>query len=188
MPNVNPRPANPGAKRFLVPALFVAGFVCLGLVGVGGTLAYLTASTSVPGSTVRSGTLALDINGAPSVDLGAWNPTPSLPDARSFTVTNTGDAPADVSPEVDVTSTAQIRNFTQLRLEPVANAADCHRGLSGGLAGPIMLFPTDGSVRLGPAETATICAIVSLDPTVPIGRSGESVAFTMTLTAIQAVN
>lgn len=176
------------ARRILTPTVIVAVCVALGIAGAGGTLAYLNASVAVPGATVSAGTLTLRINGAASVALGTWNPTPNAADAKAFMVSSTGDVPSQITSDINVTSTQALRNYVRLRVVQVANATACTSSLTGGTSGQITSFPAGALTSLDPNETQWLCAIVSLDSPVPIARAGESVAFSMTLTATQQVS
>jgi predicted ribosomally synthesized peptide with SipW-like signal peptide len=169
-----------------VPAAAVTGILVVALAGVAGTTAYLNANAVVPGATIKAGTFGLTIDGQVSTSLGTWTPTPAVPHARSFTVKNTGDAAATVTGQVAVTSSQAIRTYTRLRLTPVASSGACTNVVTGGVSGPVQSFPTTTTIMtLTPGQSRTLCAVVSLDQPVPIARSGESVSFTLTLTATQ---
>ncbi len=188
------RHAAPRARRVARPSrlLKTAGLlmitVLLGMVGIGGTLAYLRDAETVSGATVTAGTLTLQINGAPSTNLGAWTPTPATPSAKAFTVTSASHAPATVAAAINVTSTDQIRNFAQLRIVEVPNAAACTNAVTGGVTGSLMSFPASQLTHLTATETQWLCAVISLSSSTSIDRAGESISFNMVLTATQAVS
>lgn len=176
-------------RRYLQAAAVVSGVVLAALAGVGGTAAYLNASATVPGAKVSAGTLVLQINGATTAALGSWTPTPSTPQARALTITNAGDVPASVASQVTVTGTTlSLSTYTQLRLVTVVSAAACTSSVTGGASGAITAFPTTAVAHLDAGETKTLCAIVSLSSTAPIGSAGGTVSFTTTMTATQQVS
>lgn len=171
------------------PIGVLAGLLAVTLLGVGGTMAYLRATATVSGATIQAGDLQLRINGSTAVAHGDFAIAPNAPFAQAFTIGSVGHAPANASAAVNVTSTQALRTYTHLRLVEVANAAACTTALTGGVTGALMSFPATSTVtHLAAGETQWLCAIVRLEGPVPVARAGETVNFTLTFTATQAVS
>lgn len=173
-------------QRTLVTSILATGLaVLLGLSGAGGTYAWLSASGSTPGATVRSGTLALLINSSSSAVLGNWVVAPTKPVAKSFTVTNTGDAPAVLAAKITATTTPAITANATARVTPVANSAACVPGLSGA-AGALNGFTnTAGLGAVAAKATVTMCLEIGLATNTPLSVNGQTLNFTLNISGTQ---
>ena len=172
----------------LVSTLATGVAVTLGVASAGVTTAFLTASASAPGGTITAGTLELQINGAPSAALGAWEPTPNTPAVKSFTITNIGDATADLSAAIAVTAPAPaLTSHVTARLTPVANAAACVAGLAGTQA-PIRGYAATNVASVAAGASRVFCLEMAITPGAPSTVAGQSLAFTMTVSGLQSAS
>ncbi len=177
------RPVRPALRVPFRLSFLGAVLTVIALLGVGGTFAYLVDAAAVPGASVRAGSLDLLIDGQKAVVWSgpALTVAPSAPYAREFTVTNAGDVPTTVT--AAFTSTGALAAHARVRITGLAGAATCTAGATGGLEGPLAAFPTTGD-DLGPGADARYCLVLSLVDA-PISLAGQSLGFTMTLTATQ---
>ena len=167
---------------FRVPALG-ALLTVVALLGVGGTFAYLVDAAPVTGATVQAGSMDVLIDGQKSA---VWSGAslavaPSAPYARAFTVTNTGAVPATVT--ASFAGTGSLASYARVRITPLVGSATCTAAATGGLEGPIGAFPTTGDDLVAGA-TGRYCLVLSLVDA-PISLAGQSLGFTMTVTATQ---
>ncbi|GAA2241346.1 hypothetical protein GCM10010401_12630 [Rarobacter faecitabidus] len=175
--------------RKLAPATaLIAALILAAIAGVGGTFAYLNASTTVPGSTIQAGTLSLRINGSATASLGPWALAPNAGQAIAFNVTSGNDAHSTITAAVTVSSTQLIKDYANLRIVEVANAGACNTSLTGGVFGALTAFPATTLTHLTAGETQWLCAVMTLQNSVPIARAGESISFAVTLAATQAAS
>lgn len=174
--------------RTLVTSTLVTGLAAvLGLSGASGTYAFLNATGSAPGATIRSGTLTLAINLEGSGALGTWTPSPSIPEARTFTVTNTGDAPATLSGLIEDRKPDAMAPYSTARVTPVTSGTACKAGLTG-IQGPLVGYTTANLSTLAPGAKGTFCLEVGLLSNTPISLSGQEFDFTLTITGVQSAN
>lgn len=171
--------------RSLVASTLTTGLaVLIGVSGAGGTYAWLTASATAPGATVQAGTLTLQINGAASAALGTWEATPNTPQAKAFTITNTGNAPASLTGTIAATTTPALTPYATARLTNVASAAACVPGL-GGAQGVLNGYTTTAFDTIAVGATRTYCLEVGLAAGTPVSVSGQSLNFSLTITGTQ---
>lgn len=172
--------------RALVTSTLTTGLaVLIGVSGAGGTYAWLTASATAPGATVQAGTLTLQINGAASAALGTWEATPNTPQVKSFTITNTGNAPASLTGAIAATTTPALTPYATARLTNVANPAACVPGL-GGAQGALNGYTTAAFDTIAAGTTRTYCLEVGLAAGTPVSVSGQSLNFSLTVTGTQS--
>lgn len=177
------RPDRPARRVPFRVSLLGAVLTVIALLGVGGTFAYLIDAAAVPGATVRAGSLDLLVDGQKSVvwSGAALAVSPGAPYAREFTVANTGDVPTTVT--ATFTSTGALASYARVRITSLVGSATCTAAATGGLEGPIGAFPTTGDDLVAGA-TGRYCLVLSLVDA-PISLAGQSLGFTMTVTATQ---
>jgi hypothetical protein len=134
---------------------------------------------------VRSGTLTLLVNNSSSAALGDWAVAPSTPIAKSFTVTNTGNAATDVLAQIATTTNPTLASYATARVTPVANAAACVVGLSGA-QGPLNGYTSPAALStVAVGATQTLCLEVGLLANTPSSVSGQSLNFTLNINGAQ---
>jgi len=180
-----PRNARPRRRVSFRAPLVGAALTVFALLGVGGTYAFLVDVAEVPGATVRAGSLDVLIDGQKAVAWSGagWALAPNAPVAREFTVSNVGDAPSTVT--AAFASTGALAGHARVRIAPLTGSATCTAATVGGIEGPITAFPNTGD-NLAPNATARYCLVVSLVDA-PIALAGQSLGFTLTVTATQRV-
>lgn len=155
------------AKAIVVLAIAVT----LGLIGTGGTYAYLNASAPVtPGQTLTAGTAALTI-GAQPLNWTALAPGKSA--TGTFTITNTGNVPLVLSATIAANMTpATAKNpFTVW----VANSA-C----------PTSGVPTGNlNSTLAAGATTSACLAVTLPANAPANAHSVNAAIVATILGTQ---
>ncbi len=162
---------------------FVGAGVLLGLAGVGGTYSFLTAQITAPASVVKAGSLSLTVDGAQSAALAALQLAPNVWQLRSVTVMNTGDAPAALTASAAITSADPISADAVVRLTTVPFGSTC---VAGGVVPTAPLSGFSGGLgSLAPGERTVACLEVGLRPATPPDRSGQAIAFQLTITAQQ---
>jgi len=145
--------------------------VSIGLVGTGGTYAYLNSSvTATPGSTISSGTAALTV-GNQSLNWTALAPGKSV--TGTFTITNTGDVPLVLSAAIAATATGS--STTNPFAISVANSACPSSGVPTG---------TLNSTLAAGASTSA-CLVVTLPANAPSSAQSTNVAITATISGVQ---
>ncbi|WP_341952913.1 TasA family protein [Salinibacterium sp. TMP30] len=160
-----------GTSGVLKAAAVLAIAVSLGLVGTGGTYAYLNSSATVtPGSTVSAGTAALTV-GAEALNWTALAPGKSS--TGTFTITNTGDVPLVLSATIAATMTpaATANPFTIT----VANGACPASGVPTGTL----------NSTLAAGATSSACLVVTLPANAPANAQSASAAITATISGVQ---
>jgi len=159
------------AAGFMKAALVLVVAIGLGLVGTGGTYAYLNASVSAtPGTTLTAGTAALTVGG-PSLNWSALAPGDAV--AGTFTITNTGDVPLVLSAAITATMT------------PSSTANPFTISVSNG-ACPVSGLPTgtlNGTLAAG--ATTNACLVVALPTNAPANAQSASAAISATISGIQ---
>jgi hypothetical protein len=159
--------------------------VTIGVGGAGATHAWLSASAAAPGATVRAGTLTLQINGASSATLGGWEAAPDTPQAKAFTITNTGDAPAGIAGSILAPAVA-LAPYATARLTKVANQAACAPGL-GGAQGALSGYTIPAGFDTVPVGAAHwYCLEVGIAAGAPITVSGQSLTFVLIVNGTQS--
>jgi len=150
--------------------------VAIGLIGTGGTYAYLNASTTVaPGSTISAGTAALVVG---SQSLNWSNLAPGQSVTGTFSITNNGDVPLALSATSAVTITPASPS-TSLRADTfvvtVANGACPSSGV-----------PTTAlSGTLAKGATTNACLVVTLSVNAVSAAQSASAAITATISGVQ---
>ncbi|MGV8913148.1 MAG: TasA family protein [Rhodoglobus sp.] len=160
-----------GAFSIVKAAVILAITVSLGLVGTGGTYAYLNSSvTATPGSTVSAGTAALTV-GTQTLNWSALAPGKSV--TGTFTITNTGDVPLILSATIAATMTpAATANPFSIS---VANGACPASGIPSGSL----------SSTLAAGATTSACLVVTLPANAPANAQSASAAITATISGVQ---
>ncbi|MBH0109765.1 hypothetical protein I6E81_06260 [Salinibacterium sp. NG22] len=161
-----------GGTLGVVKALAVLTIaVSLGLVGTGGTYAYLNSSvTTTPGSTISAGTAALTV-GNQTLNWSALAPGKSV--TGTFTITNTGDVPLVLSAAIAATATGS--STTNPFTISVANSA-CPT--SGAPTGTL-------SSTLAAGASTSACLVVTLPANAPASAQSTNVAITATISGVQ---
>lgn len=160
-----------GAFGIVKAAAILAITVSLGLVGTGGTYAYLNSSvTAAPGSTISAGTAALTV-GSQTLNWTALAPGKSV--TGTFTITNTGDVPLTLSATIAATMTpaATANPFTIT----VANGACPASGVPSGTL----------NSTLAAGATTSACLVVTLPANAPANAQSASAAITATISGVQ---
>ncbi|MEH6781636.1 MAG: TasA family protein [Rhodoglobus sp.] len=160
-----------GALGIVKAMAILAVAVSVGLVGTGGTYAYLNSSvTASPGSAVSSGTAALTV-GDQSLNWTALAPGKSV--TGTFTITNTGDVPLVLSPAIAATATGS--STTNPFTISVANGACPASGVPSGTL----------NSTLAAGATASACLVVTLPANAPSTAQSTNVAITATISGVQ---
>ncbi|QAV70274.1 hypothetical protein ESZ53_07360 [Salinibacterium sp. UTAS2018] len=149
----------------------VAIAVSIGLVGTGGTYAYLNASaTAAPGATVTAGTAGLKVS-SQALNWSALAPGKTV--TGTFTVTNTGDVPLVLSAAIaaKMTPSSATNPFTIT----VANGACPTSGVPSGTL--------NSTVAAGASTSA--CLVVALPANAPASAQSASAAITATISGVQ---
>ncbi|MGV8852217.1 MAG: TasA family protein [Rhodoglobus sp.] len=152
-------------------AAILAIAVALGLVGTGGTYAYLNSSaTATPGSSISAGTAALTV-GSQSLTWSALAPGKSV--TGTFTITNTGDVPLVLSATIATTMTpsATANPFTIT----VADGACPSSGVPSGSL----------SSTLAAGATTSACLVVTLPTNAPSSAQSASAAIAASIVGVQ---
>lgn len=178
--------AKRASRRTLATSTLATGLaVLIGLSGAGATYALLSASVTAQGATVQSGTLTLLVNGSSSAALGNWAVAPSTPIAKAFTVTNTGDAAADLVAQTATTTNPSLASYATARVTPVANSGACTVGLAG-TQGPLNGYTSPAALStIAAGATQTFCLEVGLVANAPGSVSGQSLNFTLNINGTQ---
>ncbi len=164
----------------------VVGVVfALAVAGIGGSYAWLNASTTSGGGTVQAGTIGLAVNNASSASLGDWALSPATPVAKPVKVSNTGDVDLSLTASITLTTVASVASVTKARLTPVANAAACATQLNG-TPGAISGYTTAaGFDTLAVGQTKWYCLELFIPQGTSATTSGQSLAFSLTFTGEQ---
>lgn len=180
------RASHPRTRRtpLLIATGVVAGAVALGLAAAGTTMAALSATQTAPGATITAGSLGLTVNGSASAALGAYSVVPGTPQARAFTVTNTGTTAADLATTIAVSSTDPIKDNMRARVTAVADAGACVPNLSGA-QGALHGYSSSGYATVAAGQSVVVCLELALHDATPIAQAGQSASFTATVTATQ---
>ncbi|EPR76415.1 hypothetical protein ADILRU_1180 [Leifsonia rubra CMS 76R] len=145
--------------------------VSLGLLGTGGTYAYLSASaTAAPGSTIRAGSAALTI-GSEALNWSALAPGQSV--SGTFSITNTGDVPLALSATIAdaVTGSSTTNPFTI----SVTNGACPASGIPSGTL----------NSTLAAGATTQACLGVILPANAPANAQATNVHIGATVSGVQ---
>lgn len=182
MPRDRNQPAPDRKRRLTLRAPATAALVtACALLGVGGTWAYFVDAAPVPGATIRAGTLDLLVDWQKDVTWPAVQLAPNAPTVREFTVTNSGDVPSRV--EATFASSGGLAPHTTARIYPKIGATPCSAAATDGVVGPIQAFPT-AQDDLAAGESRAYCLVLSV-PGAPISAAGQSLSYTLTVTATQ---
>lgn len=186
MTRTSRRRSRPRTRRtpVLIATGVVAGAIALGLAAAGTTTAALSTSQTMPGATITAGSLDLTVNGTDSAELGAYSMVPGAPQARAFTVTNTGTTAADLTTTIAVSSTEPIKESMRARVTAVADREGCVTNLAGA-QGALDGFSSSGYATVEAGESVIVCLELSLLDTTPITQAGQSASFTATVTGTQ---
>lgn len=160
-----------GTLGVVKAAVVLAIAVSLGLVGTGGTYAYLNSSvTAAPATTISAGTASLAV-GTQSLNWSALAPGKSV--TGTFTITNTGDVPLVLSATIAATMipAATANPFTI----SVANGACPSSGVPTGTL--------NSTVAKG--ATTNACLVVTLPADAPANAQSASAAITATISGMQ---
>jgi len=160
-----------GAFGAMKAAVVLALAVSLGLVGTGGTYAYLNSSVSAtPASTISAGTAALTVSN------NALNFSALAPGASStgtFSITNTGDVPLQLSAAIAATMTPSgAANPFAIK---VANGACPATGVPAGNLNTV----------LAAGASTSACLVVTLPNTAAPAAQSASAAISATISGIQ---
>lgn len=178
------RPRGESKGRGIVVAILAsAAAVALGASGAGVTFAFLNASATVTQATVKAGTFGIRIGDGTAAALPAKKLSPASPATWAFTVTNTGDAPADLAARIAAPGGPAYAASARASLTPVENASACTTGLASTSSLNGYTNPALGSLAAG--ETKTYCLVVSLPNPTPAAGSGSAHSFTLTVDAVQ---
>ncbi|MBH0023210.1 TasA family protein [Salinibacterium sp. SWN248] len=161
-----------GGALGVVKALTVLAIaVSLGLVGTGGTYAYLNSSlTATPEPTLSAGTAALTV-GTQSLNWSTLAPGNSV--TGTFTITNTGDVPLVLSAAIAAAATGS--STTNPFTISVANGACPTSGTPTGTL----------SSTLAAGASASACLVVALPDNAPASAQSTNVAITATISGVQ---
>ncbi|MEV8253101.1 TasA family protein [Rhodoglobus sp. NPDC076762] len=150
--------------------------VSLGLVGTGGTYAYLNASApAAPGATIKAGTASLSV-GTQSLNWSALAPGTSA--TGTFTITNTGDVSLALSAvitanAVKMTTGAAVAN--PLALSVATGACPASGVPTGTLSG-----------TLAPGATTSACLVVTLPADALADAQSTQVAISVNVSGVQS--
>lgn len=144
--------------------------VLLGVLGAGGTYAYLNSSTGAqPGATLTAGTAALSISsGAQNLSLIA----PGQTRTALFTITNTGDVPLNLT-------------ITSITGTSVANGLTATLGNSS-CSGTQYTTGSFGVPTLAKGASATVCVTVKLGLNAPNTAQWVSTPIAVLINGTQA--
>lgn len=160
-----------GTLGFVKAMAVLAIAVSVGLVGTGGTYAFLNSSvTATPGSTISAGTAALTV-GNQSLNWTALAPGNSV--TGTFTITNTGDVPLVLSAAIAATATGS--STTNPFTISVANSACPASGVPTGTL----------SSTLAAGASTSACLVVTLPADAPSNSQSTNVAITATISGVQ---
>lgn len=147
--------------------------VSLGLVGTGGTYAYLNSSAPVASSsTISAGTATLTVGSEP-LTWSALAPGDSV--TGTFTIKNTGDVPLTLSAAIAAVATKAGASATNPLTISVASGACPSSGIPSG--------SLSGTVATG--STVQACIVVTLPASAPSTAQSTNVAVTATITGVQ---
>lgn len=172
-----------GLRSLLITASATAAAVLLGISGGGVTHAFLSDSAPVAQATVHAGTFGIRIGDGTTAALPEKKLTPASPAAWAFTVTNTGEAPVDLTGRIAAPGGPSYAASARGALAEVVDAAACTSALGGTSALNGYAKPALGS--LAPGRTKTFCLVVSLPNPSPAAGSGSAHTFTLTIDAVQ---
>ncbi|WP_313355355.1 hypothetical protein [Microbacterium sp.] len=172
-----------GLRSLLITASATAAAVLLGISGGGVTHAFLSASAPVAQATVHAGTFGIRIGDGTTAALPEKKLTPAAPATWAFTVTNTGEAPVDLTGRIAAPGGPAYAASARGALAEVADAAACTASLAGTAALNGYTKPALGS--LAPGKTKTFCLVVSLPNPSPAADSGSAHSLTLTIDAVQ---
>lgn len=161
----------------------IAAGVVVGLAGVGGTYSFLSARVTSSTSVVKAGSLNLTVDGGQSAVIPAFQLAPNTWQVRSVTVMNTGDAPAALTASAAITSSDPLSADAVARLTTVPFGSSCVSGATVPTT-PLTGFTT-GIGSLAPGARTVLCLEVGLRPGTSADRSGQAVAFQLTVAAQQ---
>lgn len=179
------KPGFSRTRALVISTLSTAVAAALAASTVGGTYAWLNSRTTTPGVTLRSGSFELLIDGAGSTTLDPIKASPLTPAVRPFSVTNGGDAPANLAATATTSSTQGLLDYATARLTPVADKASCVVG-STAPDTPFKGFVTPPVFFILPvASTQWFCLELGIAPNPPEALSGQSLPFTLTVTGDQ---
>lgn len=181
-----PRPTTPGVSRWRTVSFSIiasAVGVALGVSGAGATFAFLNVSTPVAEATVKAGTFGIRIGDGTSTALPAKKLSPAVPATWAFTVTNIGDAPADLAAQITAPGGPAYAASARGSLTEVADATACTSALAG--TTPLNGYTEPALGALAPNESRIYCLVAGLPNPAPAVGSGAPLAFTLTIDAVQ---
>lgn len=174
----------PLTGRTVLVSLFAsAAAVALGVSGAGVTFAFLSDSAPVAQATVQAATFGIRIGDGTTAALPEKKLTPAAPATWAFTVTNTGQAPVDLTGRIAAPGGPAYAESARGALTEVADAAACTSALAGTSALNGYTKPALGS--LTPGQTKSFCLVVSLPNPSPAAGSGSAHSLTLTIDAVQ---
>jgi hypothetical protein len=153
--------------------------------GSGVTGAHWTASGMLAGTTVRSGTLDLRIDGQDAIadyaplDIGTL--VPGAATASVITVTNVGDVPLDYTLESSGTDPDGRALLAQLAVRVTAATAVTPSGAGSTCAGVGL---PDAPRTLAAGQTDKLCVQVGLPATAPVSVAGGATTLSLTVAAV----
>ncbi|QYH35314.1 M73 family metallopeptidase [Salinibacterium sp. M195] len=165
-----------GAFGAIKAIAVLAIVVSLGLVGTGGTYAYLNASaTSTPGATINAGTAALTV-GSQSLSWTALAPGNSV--TGTFTISNAGDVPLVLSATSVVAVTPSSPTIT---LPANTFVATVHNGACSATGVPAVALNS----TLAAGATTNACLVLTLSASAVADAQSASAAITATISGVQ---
>jgi hypothetical protein len=181
-------PAPVGAHRLLLAAGALALGTVVVLSGSGSTLALWSASRTVTGPTITSGSTGLTINGQMDhvlAGLGLAALAPGRSALAPLTLRNTGTTPVAVRVAgTDITD--QTKGLAASLTVSVTPSLTCAAGLPGSQNGALAGFTTPSPLSSLPAGAELlVCLEVRLDPAAPPAVQGGAAGFVMTFEATQ---
>lgn len=177
------RSRRPGSlvRSTVAAAGVIAAAVTVGLAGTGGTYALWNASATVPGATIRTGTVGLSVDPA-SLGTLATSLGPGGQTVTRLTVSNTGSTPLKVSATVSVSG--GFAGSLSLGLASVADTTSCPTGSDTEATMVSGADPT-GVTTLAGGQHQALCLVLTLADSAPAALAGTSGAFTLTFTGDQ---
>jgi predicted ribosomally synthesized peptide with SipW-like signal peptide len=171
--SARPRPDSGGKRSLLARAgkftIATFGAIAIGLLGTGGTYAYLNASAASDSAvTIAAGTAALTVTNP----VGITNFYPGLTQRKAFSVRNDGDVRLGLS----VSSISSSNSNSQLVVSVATG--DCN-GTSAGITSG------DLGVALDPKVSASLCLVVTLPANATAKAAGQSTNLTIDLQGTQ---